>query len=108
MNAPTGSPGNQKAVANARRCNFCSAASLRRSRLRASDFPWLLVLHWPVRCRRCSKRQFVFLTYARKIIAATPPQNPDQLAQDSWQNFTTSESPALRSDRPGKDSEGVL
>jgi len=101
MNAPTGS------TAATRRCNFCSAASLRRSRLRSTDFPWLLVLHWPVRCRRCSKRQFVFLTDARRIIAASPPQNPEQLAQDSWQNFTTSESPALRSDKHGTEDKGV-
>ena len=69
--------------------------------------PWLLVLHWPVRCRRCSKRQFVFLMYARQIIVASPPQNQEQLAQDSWQNFTTSESPALRSDQHSTDNEGV-
>lgn len=99
MNASTGSTGNPATAATSRRCHFCGGASLRRSRLRASDLPWLLVLHWPVRCRRCSKRQHVFLTHARQIIAAHPPHTPEQLAQDSWQNFTANESPALRSDK---------
>jgi hypothetical protein len=102
MNDSTGSTGKPRTAATAptsRRCHFCGGASLRRSRLRAFDFPWLLVLHWPVRCRRCSKRQFVFLTDARRIIAASTPHTPEQLAQDSWQNFTANESPALRSDK---------
>ena len=97
MNASTGLTGNpETAAATARRCHFCGGASLRRSRLRASDLPWLLVLHWPVRCRRCSKRQHVFLTDAQRIIAAN---TPELRMQDSWQNFTTNESPALRNDQ---------
>jgi len=100
MNNSTGSTGNPATAATTtRRCHFCGGASLRRSRLRASDLPWLLVLHWPIRCRRCSKRQFVFMTTARRMLAANVPHTPEKLAQDSWQSFTANDSPALRSDK---------
>ena len=101
MNASTGPTGSPRTAATTStyRCHFCGGASLRRSRLRGTDLPWVLVLRWPVRCRRCSKRQFVFVTDARRIITASKPQTQDQLAQQSWQNFTASESPALRSDK---------
>jgi hypothetical protein len=97
MNTSTGNP--ETAAAPLRRCHFCGAASLRRSRLRATDFAWLLMLHFPVRCRRCSKRQHVFLTEARRINAASTPHTPKQQPKDSWQSFTATESPALRSDK---------
>ena len=104
MNRSTGSNGNSAMPAIiASRCDFCGGASLRRSRLRASDLPWLLVLHWPVRCRRCSKRQHVFVADARRIIAA---HTPEVRMQDTWKNFTTGESPALRSDKDGNSNEG--
>jgi hypothetical protein len=97
MNTSTGNP--ETAAITIHRCHFCGAASLRRSRLRFSDFPWLLVLRFPVRCRRCSKRQFVFLTDARQINAASSPHRLQQQSQDSWQSFTASDSPPLRSDK---------
>ncbi|HEY5329369.1 MAG TPA: hypothetical protein VIJ79_05765 [Acidobacteriaceae bacterium] len=97
MNTSTGNP--ETAATTLRRCHFCGGSSLRRSRLRATDVPWLLVLRWPVRCRRCSKRQHVFLTDARRIIAASAPHTPKQSSKDSWQSFTANESPALRSDK---------
>jgi hypothetical protein len=100
MNRSTGSTGNPETAASTlRRCHFCDASSLRRSRLRFSDFPWLLVLHFPVRCRRCSKRQFVFLPEAQRINAASTPRTPQQQSQESWQSFTANDSPALRSDK---------
>jgi hypothetical protein len=99
MNASPGSTGNPETASILRRCHFCGGSSLRRSRLRASDLPWLLVLHWPVRCRRCSKRQHVFVTTARQIITSSTPQTSEQRTQDSWQNFTANDSPELRSDK---------
>ena len=98
---PTGGP-TTAAAPSILRCHFCGGASLRRSRFRATDLPWVLVLRWPVRCRRCSKRQFVFFIDARRIIAAN---TPELRMQDSWQNFTAGESPLLRSD---KHDEGEL
>gem|GEM_PF-1254818 len=109
MTDSPGSTGNSATAApDSRRCQFCGGSSLRRSRLRVSDLPWLLLLHWPVRCRRCSKRQFLFFTEARRVIAATPSHKPEQQSQDSWQSFTTNESPALRNDKHGSDNEGEL
>jgi hypothetical protein len=100
MNHSTGPTGNpEAAVGTPRRCHFCGAGSLRRSRLRFSDLPWLLVLHLAVRCRRCSKRQFVFLPDAQQIIATSTPHTPQQHTEDSWQNFTANESPALRGEK---------
>ncbi len=107
MKDSPGSTGNPATAASvSRRCQFCGGSSLRRSRLRGSDLPWLLVLHWPVRCRRCSKRQFVFFTIARQIIAASAPHAPEEHSGGSWQNFTANESPALRNDKHGSDHEG--
>ena len=107
MNHSTGSTENPTAK-TALRCHFCGGTSLRRSRYRASDLSWLLVLRWPVRCRRCSKRQFVFLTTARRIIAASAPHTPEQHSEGSWQSFTANESPALRNDKHGSDHEGEI
>jgi hypothetical protein len=109
MNDSTGSTGNpvtktKRPVAST--CHFCGGMSLRRSRFRPSDFSWLLILHWPVRCRRCSKRQFVFWTSARRIMASKAPNAPEAHTQDTWQTFTMEESPALRNDSNGTTGEG--
>ena len=45
-------------------CQFCIGRSFRRSRLRSSDLPQLLLMRYPVRCRRCSQRQMVSFTVA--------------------------------------------
>ena len=45
-------------------CQFCVGRSFRRSRLRSSDLPQMLLLRYPVRCRRCSQRQMVRFTVA--------------------------------------------
>ncbi len=45
-------------------CQFCVGRSFRRSRLRTADLPQLLMMRYPVRCRRCSQRQMVSFTVA--------------------------------------------
>jgi DNA-directed RNA polymerase subunit RPC12/RpoP len=40
-------------------CYQCGSTSLRASHFRGDDLTELLMLHWPVRCRSCSERQFV-------------------------------------------------
>jgi DNA-directed RNA polymerase subunit RPC12/RpoP len=40
-------------------CYQCGSEFLRRSHFRSDDLTELLRLHWPVRCRSCSERQFV-------------------------------------------------
>jgi ribosomal protein L37E len=39
-------------------CAFCGNPQFRRSRLRASDIPELLMLRYPLRCTRCGQRQY--------------------------------------------------
>jgi hypothetical protein len=40
-------------------CYQCGSSQLRASHFRSDDLTELLLLHWPVRCRSCSERQFV-------------------------------------------------
>jgi len=45
-------------------CQYCSGQAFRRSSLRGEDFTQLLLMRYPVRCLRCSQRQFVSFTVA--------------------------------------------
>jgi hypothetical protein len=45
-------------------CHSCGSSELRISRLRNEDLGKLLSLRYPVRCRVCRERTFVFLLYA--------------------------------------------
>jgi ribosomal protein L37E len=49
------------------RCQGCGTASFRISRLRLRDSFGLVRLLYPVRCRRCGERTYVFLPQAMKI-----------------------------------------
>lgn len=49
------------------RCKVCESPSLRLSRLRAIDLPFLLVLHRAVRCKECFRRQYIPLLAARGL-----------------------------------------
>lgn len=40
-------------------CGYCGANSFRISRMRPADLPKLLLMLFPVRCRRCNKRTFI-------------------------------------------------
>jgi len=70
-------------------CRFCSEPSLRRSRIRPLDFMWIVILHWPVRCLRCSKRQYVVWTHARYAISWRAPHAPELRQRESWRHFTS-------------------
>jgi hypothetical protein len=43
------------------RCIECSSSGLRPSRLRLKDVERLLLLQYPIRCRRCRRRDYVGL-----------------------------------------------
>ena len=43
------------------KCVECSSSRLRRSRLRLKDLERLLLLQYPIRCRRCHRRDYVGL-----------------------------------------------
>ena len=45
-------------------CQFCVGRNFRRSRWRQSDLKQLLVMRYPVRCLRCSQRQWVSFSVA--------------------------------------------
>ena len=45
-------------------CQFCVGQRFRRSHLRMSDLPQLLLMRYPVRCTRCGQRQTVSFTIA--------------------------------------------
>ena len=69
-------------------CPFCGNAQFRRSRLRFTDLAEVLMLRYPVRCTRCSQRQFTDLYIA---MMAYPPKYRGSRAaqnQDSWKSWT--------------------
>jgi hypothetical protein len=48
----------------AKHCPFCFSTDIRLSRIRHGDFIRLVLLMYPVRCRECLGRSFVFLPLA--------------------------------------------
>lgn len=79
-------------------CPFCGNAHFRRSRLRLRDLAEVLMLRYPVRCTRCSQRQFTDLYIA--MLSASPKFRGEKPAQgqDSWKSWTgqTAYSPSVR------------
>ncbi len=45
-------------------CQFCVGRNFRRSRWRKGDLKHLLLMRYPVRCLRCSQRQWVSFSVA--------------------------------------------
>jgi hypothetical protein len=84
----TGTPAAGLTKRTGRICRFCNIGLLRRSRMRPTDLPWLLVLRWPVRCLRCSKRQYLLWHRAMQVLSSHTPHAPELLARQSWQNYT--------------------
>lgn len=52
------------------RCRICDSPSLRVSRLRVIDIPFLLVLYRAVRCTECYRRQYIPLPAAASLTGA--------------------------------------
>lgn len=79
-------------------CPFCGNGQFRRSRLRFTDLAEMLMLRYPVRCTRCSQRQFTDLYIA--MMSYAPKYRGEKLTQgqDSWKSWTgqTSHSQSVR------------
>jgi hypothetical protein len=45
-------------------CQFCPGQRFRRSKVRMADLTQILLMRYPVRCLRCSQRQWVSFTVA--------------------------------------------
>ncbi|MDR3735191.1 MAG: hypothetical protein P4L10_06600 [Acidobacteriaceae bacterium] len=70
-------------------CQYCPGRKFIRSGFRGmTDFIALLKLHYPVRCRRCSQRQYVdFLTACMALSAASRGATPTK-ARENWRSWT--------------------
>jgi hypothetical protein len=42
-------------------CRSCGSSDLRTSRFRLKDLPFLLILHYPMRCWVCRERDYMFI-----------------------------------------------
>lgn len=75
-------------------CPFCGNSRFRRSRLRFTDLVEVLMLRYPVRCTRCSQRQFTDLYIA--MMSYPPKYRGERMAQgqDSWKNWTGQSAPS--------------
>lgn len=70
------------------KCQFCTSSQFRRSKLRESDALRLALLEYPVRCLRCSQRQFVPFVLAALSLSSSArhPRMPG--ANESWEAWT--------------------
>jgi hypothetical protein len=59
-------------------CKLCGSTKFRVSRLRLPDLSHLIVLHYPIRCRVCYKREFVSLLKALKIRRANKARHEEE------------------------------
>ena len=73
------------------RCHFCPGTSFRRSRFRAKDLRRLLLFQYPVRCLRCSQRQYVSFTLAGLSIASRVRHQRPPRPDETWMNWTNEE-----------------
>ena len=48
----------------AKQCPICFSTDFRLSKIRGGDFIRLVLLMYPIRCRECFRRTFVFLPLA--------------------------------------------
>ncbi len=69
-------------------CSFCGNNRFRRSRLRFHDLKELVLLRFPLRCTRCSQRQYN--DFAIAWLSYPPKSHGPRLAQGSetWQSWT--------------------
>ncbi len=69
------------------RCRICGRADFRLSRLRSRDLGRVLAFQYPVRCRTCRERFYVFALRALTIgRGARHPQGPQPVENGSWED----------------------
>jgi hypothetical protein len=77
-------------------CQYCPGQKFIRSGLRgASDLLAILRLHYPVRCRRCSQRQYTdFLTASMSLSAASRGTTQTK-TRENWRSWTSGSDQAV-------------
>ena len=67
------------------RCRTCGMSDLRLSRVRIRDIGRVLALQYPVRCRTCRERSYVFILSAIRIKAREKqPRSAQSAAKGTW------------------------
>lgn len=61
-------------------CQFCVGRNFRRSRWRKGDLKQLLLMRYPVRCLRCSQRQWVSFSVAGISVPSHVKHVPERAA----------------------------
>jgi len=65
-------------------CRNCGMSDFRLSRVQGRDLGRLLTLQYPVRCRTCRERRYVFILKALKIMrGAKLPRNEGSAAKSA-------------------------
>lgn len=62
-------------------CQFCMGQNFRRSRFRKIDWRQLVLMRYPVRCLRCSQRQWVSFTVAGISLPSHAKHVPERLGE---------------------------
>ncbi len=69
-------------------CPYCDSDKLRNSQYRAGDFPQLLLLRLPVRCRDCQERSYVSISQSRQIQRESRIRREEKRLRESDQTST--------------------
>ena len=88
-------------------CEFCGYNRFRRSRFRFPDLLELLRLRYPMRCMRCSQRQYHDVNLA--LLSVGPKAEGPRIAEgiETWQNWTRSTPQTPLSTRPMTTAVGT-
>lgn len=78
------------------KCLYCSSTTFRRSKMREIDVLHLALLEYPVRCLRCSQRQYVPFIMAALSVSSRVRHPSLPRAHETWGAWTggTEQSPA--------------
>lgn len=88
-------------------CQYCPGQQFRRSRLRAKDLRDIALMRYPVRCLRCSQRQFVSFTVAGLAISSTVKHSRPKKAGENWPEGRWMHSEASRQRAGAKEKSGA-
>lgn len=71
-------------------CQFCVGRNFRRSRWRKGDLKQLLLMRYPVRCLRCSQRQWVSFSVAGISVPSHVKHVPERVVDPATQKAAAS------------------
>jgi hypothetical protein len=82
-------------------CRFCPGREFRRSKIRESDYVFLLLMRYPVRCTHCRHRQWVdFAVAALSVASDTSLRRKTRGTASGWQDWTAEQHAAFGSPGP--------